>query len=173
MDIVACNIVTIIALLISCASCSINGYGIPGSVEQYTTDSHFARTFHTNAQGLHVNTHESFDIHLGYFEKKLIYPIVNNNMTCSLYLLNGYSEKHQPKPAFFAQKPIKTTIKSTGLYFSLSSYAFILNLGVLNRHVLRAGSGESFSMFYKNVKHQDTQVCAVIQSQFMEDNNEH
>ncbi|MFT6920996.1 MAG: hypothetical protein ACJA2G_003652 [Cognaticolwellia sp.] len=172
MDIFAFNVVGFTALLISCTACSVNGYGIPGSVDQYTTDSPFSRTIHTKAKGLHVNTHESFDVHFGYLEKELIYPIVDNNIVCSSYLLDGDSESYNTEPVLFAQEPIKTIIKSTGLYFTLSSYTFGFSVGVLNRHVLRVNSEESFSMFYQNVKSPDTQVCAVIQSQFKGDNNE-
>jgi hypothetical protein len=129
--------ITIIMAIISCAGCSVNGFGFPGSVEEQTTSTNMARVVTIKARGLHLYTQESFGIQLGYIERVLIYPVLTNNIQlCTVRLLNDSMDAPSYVGEFiYSNDAIQVKKQAYGLGFEMSAYTFSANIGVVSRLV--------------------------------------
>lgn len=153
----------VIAFVYLHSGCSINGYGLPGSVVEQHTYTGFSHIIHTKATGVHLNMRSDFTLYIGDMEQEMIYPIESNEtLLCSQkFIDNTYKESE--KTLKYSQVPIKTSVQSRGARLSLSPQYLGLSIGYLNRKVLRVEADSSFSMFYNIDEHQVLQVCAVIE----------
>lgn len=177
-----------VCLLVMLLGCSVNGVGLPGSVNQQVIDSPMAKIIHTEARGFHLNTQNGVEFQIGIFEKALIYPVVSQQpLSCAEFMLNTDSSTDiitdiitdistdnnaetntdyvsQENRAEYGADPIKMTLRAQGLGLYFSSYAFGFSLGALNRHVTRINTQDSLQFFYRNNAKNYPHVCAVVQS---------
>jgi hypothetical protein len=162
-------LIIIILTAISCSGCSVNGFGIPGSVDEQTIATKTSKVVITKAKGLHLYTRESFGLHLGYIERVLIYPIVSNNgLLCADKLLGNAKvkdDKVTPLPVYW-DDAIVVNNHAYGIGFSLSGHSLDLIIGIKNSKALSVQSSDTFSIFYSDKEAQKgLQVCALIQPQ--------
>lgn len=157
--------ISLIAVAIAtCNACSINGVGIPGSVEETISHTDTSRVITSKAKGIHLFTRESFGIHLGYLERELVYPVIaNDSLLCADRLRQTPASETTHTAPEYADQAIQVKSRHMGLGFSLSRYAINASFGMTQRKILRVAANTSFSMFYINDDKQGTQICAVQQ----------
>jgi|TARA_R110001599_G_scaffold353683_1_gene595284 hypothetical protein len=155
--------IIIIAYMYLNSGCSINGFGLPGSVVEQHTYTDFSHVIYTQATGIHLNTRSAFEFYIGDMEREMIYPIVSNEaLFCSRKFIDNDHAK-ESTTLKYSEVPIKISVLSRGARLSLSPRYLALSIGYLNRKVLSVEADSSFSMFYSNGDHQVLRVCAVIE----------
>lgn len=153
--------------------CSVNGFGLPGSVLEQHTYTDFSHIIYTKAKGIHLNTRSAFEFHIGYMEREMIYPIVTNEpLFCSQKLIDNEYAKAPKAALIYADTPIKISVQSQGARLILSPQHLGLSIGYLHRKVLRVDADSSFSMFYNNGNSNALQVCAVIEAKNQGENHD-
>ncbi len=156
--------IIIIGFICLNSGCSINGYGLPGSVVEQHTYTDFSHIIHTKATGVHLNTRTAIEFYFGDMEREMVYPIESNEtLFCSRKFIDNEHAKESETTLKYSETPIKVSVQSRGARLSLSPQHLGLSIGYLNRKVLGVEAESSFSMFYNTDDHQVLQVCAVIE----------
>lgn len=159
------TLIFFIAFILINTGCSINSFGLPGSIEEQSIYSDFAHIIQTKATGIHLDTRAGFELHIGYMEREIIYPRISDDISiCTLQFIATENVEPLNSTLIFAEYPIKINVKSQGARLSVSSHYIGVSLGYINRGEIRVAADSSFTMFYNNVKQQGIQVCAVIES---------
>lgn len=155
--------IVIIVFIYLNSGCSINGYGLPGSVIEQHTYTDFSHVIYTQAMGFHLNTRSAIEFYFGDMEREMIYPIESHEtLFCSRKFIDNAHTKESTTLKYSAV-PIKISVQSRGARLSLSPQHLGLSIGYLNRKVLSVEADSSFSMFSNTDNHQVLQVCAVIE----------
>lgn len=160
-----CALITAIIFMFINSGCSINSYGFPGSVEEKNFYSDFYRIIQTKATGIHIDTRSAFELHIGYMEREIVYPIISDDKSlCIQQVITSTNVEPLSKEIIYAEDPVKISVQSRGARLSVSPYSIGLGLGLINRKELRVSSDSSFSMFYSNNEQSGIDVCAIIES---------
>lgn len=160
-----CTFITVIIFIFINSGCSINSYGFPGSFEEKNLYSNFSHIIQTKATGIHLDTRSAFELHIGYMEREIVYPIISDDKSlCIQQLITSVNVEPLSDGLSYAEDPIKISVQSQGARLSLSPYSIGFNFGFINRKELRVSTDNSFSMFYSNKKQPGVEVCAVIES---------
>jgi len=174
------SIMMTLTFVIGSSGCSINGFGIPGSIEEKSIYSDFSHVIQTKAVGLHIDTRATFELNLGFIEREIVYPrVVEDDATCMSLLFSPLVStplvESTTTNVLYAKHPVKFSVNSYGARVSFSPASVDINLGYLNRKVTRVSAEDSFSMFYSNQtqqKKQGIEVCALIKLQLKEEHHE-
>ncbi len=162
MNFLVLRYIALIFVLLGCHACSINGWGVPGTVNEKIINTNSARVISTQAKGLHLYTRDSFGIHMGYLEREIVYPVISDN---SLLCADLVTPVKPGNPDIqYSDDAIQVKHRYVGMGIDVSPHNFNAKLGLGHKKMIRVDANSSFSMLYNNKNQQHgTEVCAVIQ----------
>lgn len=167
----------LVASVICCQGCSVNGWGIPGfhsEVEDKSQVSGVGRKVYLTAFGFHLDTRHGVLMNVGYLESELLYPLVTSGKKhCYSYALSPGAVSSHPENLIFSDTPVRISRKKLGVGMGLSEFGMQLNVGVNHSSVLRFERNDSFSFFYSNIEGDNPPYfCAIIKQDNTRDQNE-
>lgn len=152
--------------LIGLWGCSLNHYGIPGTVIRHEVMAEYGKKVVVEAYGIHLYTDPNPGIQLGVREAELIYPVVCTSFDPKRYqsclkslgpssIKNCCSDstdktKQTADQIIYHTIPIQINTQRVGIGLDISPYALSGSIGLSRKRVVRAKSKDSFIFYYNN-----------------------
>ncbi len=153
------------AFALSLGGCSVNQWGVPGSITAITDESENGKTVNTSASGLHIYTEPYWGVHIGVIQTSLIYPVANSDPSGCVGVALGEAAVAgvDKAPVEYADRPILIDYDSKGLGVELAPYRFSFSLGLSHRRAVQVSADENFSFFYDGTSRNETmRFCARV-----------
>jgi len=146
--VINCSLPFYVVPVLLVGGCSLNGIGIPGTVNETTTNLAAGRSVSVLAVGFNVYTKGGFGMHLGQIERTLYYPaLADDPVQCVVMDTGAPARVSAPRPAI-ARTPLVWNHSHTGLGIDFTGGAVRFVLGVGRRHEIRAKQHDHFLLYY-------------------------
>lgn len=158
------NPVLTMALLLACSGCSLNDFGIPGTVTRTVSNQPGARLVRIRAVGFHLYTTAAVGVHVGTIDRLLTYPVASSSEgapDCVSLALDKFGDVAESTVSSESSGPVALEVRRIGGGMQWAPWAVSFGLGASRARVARFDGSSALTFFYDDRGPGAPRVCAV------------